>query len=62
MRKGFVTPFWRQVSEALPEAVRRRYLPELKSAEGFELALERIAGAWRSLERLLSASNRGALE
>jgi len=62
MRNGCVTPFWRSVSQSLPEPVRKRYLPELKAAEGFDLALDRAAGAWRSLERLFSPSNRGVLD
>jgi hypothetical protein len=62
MRDGFVTPFWRSVSQSLPQAVRKRYLPQLQSAEGFDLALDRMAGAWRSLHRLFAPSNRGALE
>jgi hypothetical protein len=62
MRNGFVTPFWESVSQSLPEPVRKRYLPELEAAEGFDLALERVAVAWRSLERLFSPSHRGALD
>jgi len=62
MRNGCVTPFWRSVSQSLPGAVRKRYLPELKSAEEFDLVLERVAAAWKSLGRLFSHSHRGALE
>ena len=62
MRDGCVTPFWRSVSQSLPEPVRNRYLPELKAAEGFDLALERAADAWKSLERVFSPRNRGVLE
>jgi len=61
MRNGFVTPFWKSVSQSLPEPVRKRYLPELMAAEGFDLALERMTVAWRSLERLFSPSNRRVL-
>ena len=62
VRNGCVTPFWRSVSESLPAPVRKRYLPELQAAEGFDLAIDRAADAWKSLERLFWSSNRGALE
>lgn len=39
--KEFVTAFWSKASQSLPSAVRKRYLPQLKAAEGFELALDR---------------------
>jgi hypothetical protein len=40
----FATPFWRSASKSLPAAVRKRYLPQLKSAERLDLALERVVG------------------
>ena len=39
--KEFVTSFWNRAAASLPTAVRKRYLPQLKAAEGFELALDR---------------------
>lgn len=44
MRKHseFATPFWRSAFKSLPSGVRQRYLPQLKAAEGFELALDRV--------------------
>ncbi|HET7764306.1 MAG TPA: hypothetical protein VFK92_04380 [Burkholderiales bacterium] len=39
--KEFVTAFWNRAAASLPAAVRKRYLPQLKAAEGFELALDR---------------------
>jgi hypothetical protein len=39
--KEFATPFWSRASKSLPASVRQRYLPQLKSAERFELALDR---------------------
>lgn len=39
--KEFVTSFWNRAAASLPAAVRKRYLPQLKAAEGFELALDR---------------------
>ena len=43
MRKHreFATAFWNRASKSLPASVRRRYAPQLKSAERFELALDR---------------------
>jgi hypothetical protein len=43
MRKQgkFVTSFWSKAAQSLPAPVRRRYLPQLQAAEGFELALDR---------------------
>jgi len=52
-RDEFATAFWRRASASLPPAIRRRYLPQLKSAEGFDLALARVAEAWKSLAHLL---------
>ena len=40
-QKEFVTAFWSKASQSLPAPVRKRYLPQLKAAEGFELALDR---------------------
>jgi hypothetical protein len=44
MRKPneFATAFWRRASKSLPASVRQRYLPQLKSAERLELALDRV--------------------
>jgi hypothetical protein len=39
-RKEFATSFWNSASKSLPAAVRKRYAPQLKSAERFELALD----------------------
>lgn len=46
MRKHneFSTSFWRRASKSLPAAVRERYLPQFKSAERLELALDRVIG------------------
>jgi hypothetical protein len=52
----FTTPFWRAMAQALPPGVRQRYLPQLKSAENFELMLDKIAHAWKSLAELLHFS------
>jgi len=40
----FATPFWRSASKALPAAVRKRYLAQLKSAERFDIVLGRVVG------------------
>ena len=56
MRDIFTTPFWRAMAQALPHEVRRRYLPQLKSAENFELMLDQAAQAWKSLAELLDFS------
>jgi hypothetical protein len=53
-RDEFTTAFWRRASGSLPPSVRRRYLPQLRSAESFDLALDRAAEAWKSLAQLLS--------
>ena len=55
-RDEFATAFWRNASESLPPTVLRRYLPQLKSAESFELALDRAVEAWKSLAQLLRLS------
>jgi hypothetical protein len=55
-RDEFATAFWRRASGSLPPAVRRRYLLQLKSAESFELALDRAVEAWKSLAQLLHPS------
>jgi hypothetical protein len=52
-RDEFATAFWRKASGSLPPAVRRRYLPQLKSAESFDLALDRAVQAWKSVVDLL---------
>ena len=52
-RDDFATAFWRQASGSLPPEVRRRYLEELRSAESFDLALDRASEAWKSLVHLL---------
>ena len=56
MRDAFATPFWRSMSQALPQGVRRRYLPQLKSAENFELMLDEAVRAWKALAELLDFS------
>ena len=56
MRDLFTTPFWRAMAQALPQGVRRRYLPQLKSAENFELVLDQAVHAWKSLAELLHFS------
>lgn len=56
MRENFTTPFWRAMAQALPQGVRHRYLPQLKSAENFELMLDQAANAWKSLAELLHFS------
>ena len=55
-QNDFATAFWRKMSESLPPAVREQYLEELRSAEGFDLALDEAAQAWRSLAVLLHYS------
>jgi len=42
MREEFVTPVWRALAQSLPPAVQKRYLEDLKSAEDFEVALDRL--------------------
>jgi len=44
MRKHdeFATPFWRRASKSLTPYARQRYRSQLKSAERFELALDRV--------------------
>ena len=46
MRKHneFATSFWHRASKSLPASVRQRYLPQLKSAERLDLALDRLIG------------------
>ena len=39
MRKDFVTNFWQNAYERLPEGVRGQYLTQMKAAEGWELAI-----------------------
>jgi hypothetical protein len=39
--KEFATSFWNRAAASLPTVVRKRYLAQLKAAEGFELALDR---------------------
>jgi hypothetical protein len=56
-RDEFATVFWRRASGSLPPAVLQRYLPQLKSAESFELALDRAVEAWKSLAQLLHLSS-----
>ena len=56
MRDTFTTPFWRAMAQALPQEVRHRYLPQLKSAENFELMLDEAAQTWKSLAELLHVS------
>jgi hypothetical protein len=55
MRKHdeFATAFWRRASGSLPPSVRRRYLAQLKSAESFDVALDRALNAWKSLAEVL---------
>ena len=55
-RDEFATAFWRRASRSLPPAVLRRHLPQLKSAESFELALDGAVEAWKSLAQLLHPS------
>jgi len=40
--KEFATSFWSKASKSLPASVRQRYSPQLKSAERFDLALDRV--------------------
>lgn len=40
-RNEFVTSFWSRASKSLPASVRDRYKSQLKSAERFDLALDR---------------------
>jgi hypothetical protein len=53
MREELVTPVWRALAHSLPPTVQKRYLQELKSAEGFDLALDRVLNAWKSLAEVL---------
>src|SRR6267142_2401318 len=57
-RKEFDTPFWRAASKSQPPAWRRRYLPQMKSAERLDLALDALAQVWKSLAELLHFSPR----
>jgi len=57
-RKEFATPFWRAASKSQPPAWRRRYLPQMKSAERLDLALDALARVWKSLAQLLHFSPR----
>jgi hypothetical protein len=41
----FVTPVWRALAQSLPPAVQKRYLQDLKSAEDFDIALDRVIAA-----------------
>lgn len=54
-RNEFVTPFWKNALESLPEEVRYRYALQLKAAERWELAfgrlIETISRAWSGIER-----------
>jgi hypothetical protein len=45
--KEFATSFWGRASKSLPASVRERYKPQLKSAERFELALDRAIEFFR---------------
>lgn len=49
MRKHneFVTSFWSRASKSLPTSVRERYKSQLKSAERFELVLDRAVEFFR---------------
>jgi hypothetical protein len=39
MRKEFVTSFWQDAYEKLPEHVRGQYLTQMKAAEQWELSI-----------------------
>ena len=56
MRNEFVTQFWRDALESLPEQVRSRYALQMKAAERWELAfgslIESISRAWSSIGRV----------
>ena len=42
MRNNFVTKFWSDAHQALPAALRARYLSEMQAAERWELAIARL--------------------
>jgi hypothetical protein len=65
MRDEFKTSFWRRAFKSLPPIAQRRYRSQLKSAERWELALDRaidIASRGKSLLARLwhTAQNRYA--
>jgi hypothetical protein len=39
MRRDFVTNFWQNAYEKLPEGVRGQYLSQMKAAESWELTI-----------------------
>jgi hypothetical protein len=58
----FATRFWRAAARSLHPTVRERYLPQLKAAERWELALdaaiEGFSRARKALARLLQVPPR----
>jgi hypothetical protein len=46
MRNEFVTPFWQRAYDSLPAQVRGQYLTQMKAAEGWELALNKLIQLW----------------
>jgi hypothetical protein len=63
-RNEFETLFWSEASKSLPTAVRRQYLTQLKTAERWELALDRaidvLSRGKKALARLLQGPRRGS--
>ena len=55
MRNEFVTPFWKDALESLPEQVRYRYAAQMKAAERWELAFGSLI---ESIERARSGIGR----
>ena len=55
MRSEFVTPFWKNALESLPEQVRERYTLQLQAAERWELALGRVI---ETISRIAAALGR----
>jgi transcriptional antiterminator Rof (Rho-off) len=50
----FATRFWRAAARSLHPTVRERYLPQLKAAERWELALDAAVEAFSRARKLLA--------
>jgi hypothetical protein len=49
MRNPMQTPFWQHAYASLPASARKRYALHLKSAERWELRLDRAVEAWSAI-------------
>jgi hypothetical protein len=54
MRKEFVTSFWQRAYESLPAQVRAQYLPHIKAAEQWELAVGDALQVWSRVKNAVS--------